>query len=110
MLSHAHINLKSVWSAADTVCIGDGASAGVCVGSLGGSATGGTGTSRVLNTVSFLDTQKIPLLTHPADFASHTCLASLNEAGADDGTARAGGIGVEFASGGGGASAGVEGV
>ena len=92
------------------MCVGNGASAGVCVGSLGGSATGGTGTSRILNTVSFPDTRKIPLPTCPADFALRTCLASLSDAGAGDGTAGAGGIGVEFASGGGGAGAGVEGV
>ena len=110
MLSHARVNSKSVRGAADTVCVGDGAGAGVRVGSLVGSATAGTSTSRVLNTVSFPDTRKIPPPTRPADFTSRACLASLNDAGVGFGTAGAGGIGVEFASGGGGAGGCVEGV
>ena len=34
MLSYAHVNSKSVQGAADTAYIGNGASAGVCIGSL----------------------------------------------------------------------------
>lgn len=117
MSSHARVNSKSVRgtakgarAVADTTCAA-GADAGVRVGSLGESATAGAGTSRVLITVSFPDVRKIPPPTRPTDFASRTCLASLNDVGVGFGTAGAdadaGGIGVEFSSGGGG---GVEGV
>jgi hypothetical protein len=64
-----------------------GSSAGAAVGSLarGGSAASAvasTGTWRVLNTVSFPDTRKMPPPTRPADcFSSRTCFASLNEVG-----------------------------
>jgi hypothetical protein len=105
-LSHARVNSKSVRGAAKGACAGGGAGAdaGVRVGLLDGSATAGAGTSRVLNTESFPDMRKTPP-PRPADFASRTCLASLN-----DGTAGAGGggIGVDFPSGGGGGG-GVEG-
>jgi hypothetical protein len=60
--------------------------------------------------VSFPDTRKIPPPTRPADFASRTCLASLNDVSVGFGTADAGGIGVDFPSGGGGGGGGVEGV
>ena len=113
MLSHARVNSKSVRGAAkgarvadDTACADDGigVDAGVRVGSLDGtgSATAGADTSRVLNTVSFPDVRKIPPPTLPADFASRTCLASLNDVGVGFGTVGAGGIGVDFPSGGGG--------
>jgi hypothetical protein len=119
MLSHARVNSNSVHGAAkgagvaaDIACAGGGAGAGVdtCVrvGSFGGSATADGGTSRVLNTVSFPDVRKIPPPTRPADFASRTSLASLNEVSVGFGTAGAGGTGVDFPSGGGGG--GVEGV
>ena len=113
MPSHARVNSKSVRGAAegagitaDVACTGGGVGvdAGVRVGSLRGSATAGVSTSRVLNTVSFPDTRKIPPPTRPADFASRTCLASLNDVGVGFGTtgAGAGGIGVEVSSEGGG--------
>lgn len=111
MLSHARVNSKSVRGAAKGACVAAdtaGVDAGVRVGSLGGSATAGAVTSRVLNTVSFPDIRKIPPPTRPADFASRTCLASLNDGTAGAG-AGAGGIGVDFPSGGGGGG-GVEGV
>jgi hypothetical protein len=56
-----------------------------------------------LNTVSFPDMRKIPPPTRPTDFASRTCLASLNDAGAGFGAAGAGAgaIGAEFPSRGG---------
>jgi hypothetical protein len=118
MLSHARVNSKSVRGAAkgarvaaDTACAGGGVGvgSGVRVGSLGGSATAGASTSRVLNTESFPDMRKIPPPTRPADFVSRTCLASLNDVGVGFGTAGAGagGIGVEFSSGGGGGMEGV---
>jgi hypothetical protein len=107
MPSHARVNSKSVHGAASGARVA--ADAGVRVGSLGGSTTVGAGTSRVLNTVFFSDTRKMPPPTRPADFASRTCLASLNDVSVGFGTAGAGagGIGVDFSSGGGG---GVEGV
>jgi hypothetical protein len=124
MLSHARVNSKSVRGAAkgarvaaDIACAGGGigagagVDAGVRVGSLcgSGSATAaGVGTLRVSNTVSSPDMRKIPPPTRPADFASRTCLASLNDVSVGFGTAGAGGIGVDFSSGDGGA--GVEGV
>lgn len=102
MLSHARVNSKSVRGAAEgarvvagTACVGAGAGAGA--GFLSGSATADAGTSRVLNTVSFPDIRKIPLPTRPADFASRTCLASLNDAGVGFG---AGAGGADFPSGG----------
>ena len=106
MLSHARVNSKSVRGAAEgarvvagTVCVGAGA--GVDVGFLNGSATADAGTSRVLNTVSFPDIRKIPPPTRPADFASRTCFASLNDAGVGFGTgAGAGAGGADFPSGG----------
>jgi hypothetical protein len=119
MLSHARVNSKSVRGAAEgaRVAAGSGAGAGVdtgvLVGSLGGSATTGGGTSRVLNTVSFPDMRKIPPPTRPADFASRSCLASLNDdvsVGFGTAGSGAGSIGVDFpfpSKGGGG---GVEGV
>ena len=115
MLFHTRVKSKSVRGAAkgacvsvDTACaggrVGDSVDAGVRVGSLDGSATGGAGagTSRVSNTVFFPDTRKIPPPTRPTDFASRTCLASLNDVGVGFGTAGAGGTGVDFPSGGGG--------
>ena len=113
MLSHARVNSKSVHGAAkgarvaaDTACASGsacaGVDAGVCVGFLDESATVGAGTSRILNTVSFPDTRKIPPPTRPADFASRTCLASLNDVSGGFGTAAAGGIDVDFPSGNGG--------
>jgi hypothetical protein len=117
MLSHVRVNSKRVRGvtegapvAAGTPCAGG--NAGVRVGSLGGSATAGAGTSRVLKTVSFPDMRKIPPPTSPADFASRTCLASLNDVGVGFDTAGAGtgGIVVDFSSEGGGGGGGVEGV
>ena len=97
MLSHARVNSKSVHGAADPAAVDAG------VGTLGGSVTTGAGTSRVLNTVSFPDTRKIPPPTRPTDFASRACLASLNDAGVGFGAAGAGaGTGTGFASEGGG--------
>ena len=97
---------KGVHVVVDTTCTGGGDSAcvdaSVHIGSLGGSAMAGVGRSRVLNAMSFLDIQKIPPLTRPADFASHTCLASLNDVSVGFGTAGTGGIAVDFPSGGGG--------
>lgn len=107
MLSHARENSKSVRGAAKGARVtaadaGAGANVGVRVGSLRGSATAGAGTSRVLNTVFFSDTRKIPPPTRPADFSSRTCLASLNDVSAGFGTVGAGvdggGIGVDFPS------------
>lgn len=120
MLFHTRVKSKSVRGAAkgafvavDTACagggVGDSVDAGVRVGSFGGSATAGAGTSRVSNTVSFPDMRKIPPPTRPTDFASRTCFASLNDVGVGFGTAGAGGNGVDFPSGGSGGS-GVEGV
>jgi hypothetical protein len=120
MLSHARVNSKSVRGAAkgarvaaDPACAGG--DAGVRVGSLDDSATAGAGTSRVLNTVSFPDMRKIPPPTRPADFASRSCLASLNDdvsvgfgtAGSGSG---AGSIAVDFPFPSGGGGGGVEGV
>jgi hypothetical protein len=107
MRSHARMNSKSVRGGAvsgarnatadvavDTGAVGvgrtsvGGSSPGAAVRFLicGGSATsegsGGTGTWRVLNTVSFPDTRKMPPPTRPADcFSSRTCFASLNDVG-----------------------------
>ena len=97
MLSHARVNSKRVSGAAE------GAGAGA--GSLGRLVTG---TSRVLNTVSFPDMRKIPPPTRPTDFASRACLASLKDEGVGFGAAGAGvgaavgAIGTDFPSGGGG--------
>jgi hypothetical protein len=106
MLSHARVNSKSVRGAAEGARVAAGAvcvDAGVGAGSLGGwSATAAdAGTSRVSNTVSFPDMRKIPPPTRPADFASRTCLASLNDAGVGFGAtgAGAGVIGADFPSG-----------
>lgn len=116
MLSHARINSKSVRGAAkgSRVAVAGGGGAGaICEGSLcgGGSATAGVSTSRVSNTVSFPDMRKIPPPTRPADFASRTCLASLNDVGVGFDTSDAGGFGVvNFPSGDGADADGVEGV
>jgi len=116
ILSNARVNSKSVRGAtkgaqvtAGAACAGDvdvtGVDVDTGVGSFGGSATVGAGTSRVLNTVSLPDMRKIPPPTCPADFASRTCLASLNDAGVGFGEAEAGAgegaIGVDFPSEGG---------
>ena len=93
-LSHARVNSKSVRGATEGARVVAGAvcvDAGARVGSLGGSTAADTGTSRVLNTVSFPDMRKIPPPTRPADFASRTCLASLNDAGVGFGAAGTGG-------------------
>jgi len=101
MLSHARVNSKRVSGAADGARVAVGAGAG----SLGRSATG---TSRVLNTVSFPDMRKIPPPTRPTDFASRACLASLKDEGVGFGAAGAGAgagagaIGADFPSGWGG--------
>lgn len=107
MLSHARVNSKSVRGATKgsrVVVAGSGGVGVVRDGSLGGGglASAGVGTSRVSNTVSFPVMRKIPPPTRPADFASRTCLASLNDVGIGFGTAGAGGFGVvDFPSGGG---------
>jgi hypothetical protein len=87
MLSHARVNSKSVRG-------GTGAGLGVGCGERAddedadpepcvadGGTAGCAGTSRVLKTVSFPDTRKIPPPTRPACFSSRTCFASLNDAG-----------------------------
>ena len=82
MLSHARVNSKRVRGDADDVDAdpesrvavtdaGDGAGADGRGGSFG------AGTWRVLKTVSFPDTRKIPPPTRPAFFSSRTCFASL---------------------------------
>jgi hypothetical protein len=97
MLSHARVNSKRESGAAE----GARVAAGADVGSLRRSATG---TSRVLNTVSFPDMRKIPPPTRPTDFASRACLASLKDEGVGFGAAGAGAgvIGANFPSGWGG--------
>jgi hypothetical protein len=93
MLSHARVNSKSVRGG------GTGAGLGVSCGGCAddanvdpepcvtdGDTAGRAGsfcavTSRVLKTVSFPDTRKIPPPTRPAFFSSRTCFASLNDAG-----------------------------
>lgn len=101
MLSHARVNSKRVSGAAE----GARVAAGTGAGSLSRSATG---TSRVLNTVSFPDMRKIPPPTRPTDFASRACLASLKDEGVGFGAAGAGvgagagAIKANFPSGGGG--------
>lgn len=95
MLSHARVNSKRVSGAAEGARVAAGADAG----SLG---TSRTGTSRVLNTVSFPDMRKIPPPTRPTDFASRACLASLKDedVGVGAAGAGAGAIGADFPSGG----------
>jgi hypothetical protein len=62
-----------------------------CVGSFGAGA--GTGTSRVLKTVSCPDTGKIPPPMRPAFFSSRTCFASLNDAGSGFGVVPSSAVG-----------------
>jgi hypothetical protein len=110
MRSHARVNSKSVRGGAVTgarnsaadVAVGTGAVTAGCGCGVGGASVGGcspgaavsflacggstvsagAGTWRVLNTVSFPDTRKMPPPTRPADcFSSRTCFASLNDVG-----------------------------
>jgi hypothetical protein len=98
MLSRFHVcgNLKSVHRASEgarvahnTACAGGG----IGVDASDRIGHSGREAASVLNAVSFPDVRKIPLPTRPPDFASRTCLASLNDVCDGFSRARAGGIG-----------------